>query len=546
MRLIPVGARRRSTVAVTAVLGLVAAGVVTSAPAAEAVPTSRIAGSDRFATSVEISRQTPFTGDVVYLASGLSFPDALAAGPVAAAEGGHLLLTRPDAVDAAVMGRIAELAPSEIVLVGSASTVRESVRAQLAQAFPGTSIERIGGTDRVGTSLLLLDRLAESGGVSEVWVVSGWNFPDALVAASVAGATGGAIVLDWHGTDAASVRGWADRIEPYVSGMPVSIAGGTPSVSAADEALLGELGAVDIVRHAGTDRYDTARLINDAYEVDANVRSMLLATGENFPDALAGAVQAASTGMPLYLSPGLCHPTITPMLASEAVERDIIDVIGLGSAASVSDLALSLGTCPAPDATQRLFAAEYGVFDPIRVSGSGSGMVAMPPHARVGVVEVDNSRSTGSLRAWTVAADGNPIELVASPSGPARSFVEPHSRPFGLGGGPTPTHLYIETSGPWTVEVYDMRSVPVGTTIFPGHGDAVWLAAGGAPQVHYFYAGGSPEGGFEAWSHRPASLGGGSTLIASSAGATNGTVAVPGTRALVTVRASGQWTLRQR
>lgn len=536
----------RALVAATAVLGVLAAGLATSAPAAEAVSTSRIAGPDRFATSVEISRQTPSPGDVVYLASGLSFPDALAAGPVAAAEGGHLLLTRPDAVDATVMGRIAELAPSEIVLVGSAATVRESVRAQLASAFPGTRIERIGGADRVSTSLLLLERLAQSGDVSEIWVVSGWNFPDALVAASVAGATGGAIVLDWHGTDAASVRAWGDRIEPYVDGMPVSIAGGGPSVSVADEVLLRELGAVDVVRHAGTDRYDTARLINDAYPLDPSVDSMLLATGENFPDALAGAVHAAVTGMPLYLSPSLCHPTITPMLAAEAEERGIYAAMGLGSAASISDLALSLGACPAPDATQRLFAAEHGVFDPIRVSGSGSATIAMPPRARVGVVAVDNSRSTGSLRAWTVAADGNPIELVAAPSTPARSFAEPHSRPFGLGGGPAPTHLYIEASGPWTVQVFDMRSVPVGTTIFVGQGDTVRLAAGGATQVLYYYAGGSPEGGFEAWSHRPASLGGGSTLIASAAGATSGTAAVPGTRALVTVRASGQWSLRQR
>ncbi|MET4097809.1 putative cell wall-binding protein [Agrococcus sp. UYP10] len=335
----------RLLLSLLATVSLLAVSVTASAPPAAAVPASRIAGADRFATSVEISRQTPSPGSVVYLASGLSFPDALAAGPVAAAEGGHLLLTRPDAVDASVMTRLTELQPEEIVLVGSAATVRESVRAQLADEFPDTAITRIGGSDRVHTSLLLLDRLAASGPVSEVWVVSGWNFPDALVAASVAGATSGAVVLDWHGTDPASVRGWGERVAPYVDGVFVSIAGGAPSVSDEDESLLAELGAVDIVRHAGMDRYDTARLINDAYAVDGSVTSMLVATGENFPDALAGAVLAATTGMPLYLSPGSCHPAITPMLGAEAAEHGLTSVIGLGSAATIEDRALALEPC---------------------------------------------------------------------------------------------------------------------------------------------------------------------------------------------------------
>jgi putative cell wall-binding protein len=531
-----------------AILGLLAVSVTASAPPASAVTPSRMAGADRFATSVEISRQTPFAGDVVYLASGLSFPDALAAGPVAAAEGGHLLLTRPDAVEAVVMSRIAELAPSEIVLVGSAATVRESVRTQLAAAFPGTDITRIGGTDRVSTSLLLLERLAEVGPVSEIWVVSGFNFPDALVAASVAGATGGAVVLDWHGADAASARGWAERVQPYVDGMPVSIAGGTPSVSAADEALLSELGAVDIVRFAGSDRYDTARRINAAYPPEWGVRSMLLATGENFPDALAGAVHSAATGIPLYLSPGLCHATITPAIAAEADRFGFGATVGLGSAASISDLALSLGECPAPSAVQQQFASAYGVFDPISASGSGSATIAMPPGARVGVVST-SQQARVPLRAWTVAADGRPIELVADPHALMPIGRQSGERAFGLGGGPAPTHLYIETTGDWSVRVLDMRSVQVGDPGASGFTDDVWIMPGGVASLDHSYMGaaaGTAERGFEAWMHRPASLGGGSTLLASVSGPSSGRTPALSGAGLVTVRASGGWTLLHR
>ncbi|WP_306233594.1 cell wall-binding repeat-containing protein [Agrococcus beijingensis] len=529
----------RLPLALLATASLLAVSLTASAAPAAAVAVSRIAGADRFATSVEISRQTPSPGDVVYLASGLSFPDALAAGPVAAAEGGHLLLTRPDAVDPVVMERIAELSPSEIVLVGSAATVRDSVRAQLATAFPATELTRIGGSDRVGTSLELLDRLAESGPVRAVWVVSGWSFPDALIAASVAGATGAGIVLDYHGADPASARAWAERLQPYVQGVPVSIAGGAPSVSDEDELLLAEHGAVDIVRHAGMDRYDTARIINDAYPVDPGVRSMLVATGQNFPDALGGAVLAAATGMPLYLSPSMCHSGVTPMLAAEAAERGIGTAIGLGSAASVSELALSMGECPVPNATQASFAGVYGSFDPVQASGTGGAIIAMPPNARVGAVST-SQRSHGTLRAYTVGADGSPIELVADPDMVTPSGHQVGRRAFGLGGGPLPTHLYIETDGDWSVTIHDMRSVPVGEPGRSGMGDDVWLFPGGVPHVNYSYMGGSPERGFELTA-RP--LGSGGTTLVAVSGAASGRVTAPAAPAVMTVRSSGQWTL---
>ncbi|MGC5078052.1 cell wall-binding repeat-containing protein [Agrococcus sp. DT81.2] len=459
-----------------AIVGLVAVSLTASAPPASAAVTpSRIAGADRFATSVEISRQTPFAGDVVYLASGLSFPDALAAGPVAAAEGGHLLLTRPDAVDAAVMDRIAELAPREIVLVGSAATVRESVRTQLANAFPDTMIERIGGSDRVGTSLQLLDRLAESGDVSEIWVVSGWNFPDALVAASVAGATGGAVVLDWHGTDAASVRGWGDRIAPYVSGMPVSIAGGTPSVSSADEALLADLGAVDIVRHAGADRYDTARLINDAYPVDAGVRTMLLATGQNFPDALGGAALAASTGMPLYLSPKSCHPSITPMLGQEAGERGITSVFGLGSRATLEDEALLLEPCPQFSAAQRAMGDRWGTFPTTIHSGTGDAHIRLDTgRASIAMVEFTHVGTDAFELASYDTVDRRLESLIDGVGAYSGSVLADTSWSYDWDS----IALDVRSTGSWTITVKDVRHLDELTDTAAGAHDAVFLYAG--------------------------------------------------------------------
>ncbi|MFM2475498.1 cell wall-binding repeat-containing protein, partial [Burkholderia cenocepacia] len=49
--------------------------------------------------------------------------------------------------------------------------------------------------------------------------------------------------------------------------------------------------------------------------------SMVLASGQQFPDALGGAVLAAVRGVPLLLTPSACHATVTARLADERDQR---------------------------------------------------------------------------------------------------------------------------------------------------------------------------------------------------------------------------------
>ena len=147
---------KRIALALVLALALVAAPLST-ASSAEAVSTIRVQGADRFATAVEVSKWTEGWAaprGTVYLASGLKFPDALAAAPVVAAEGGHLLLTRPEAVDATTMARIEAIDPATIVIVGSEASISANVATQL-EAATDAQVERLGGRDRVETSLLI-------------------------------------------------------------------------------------------------------------------------------------------------------------------------------------------------------------------------------------------------------------------------------------------------------------------------------------------------------------------------------------------------------
>jgi putative cell wall-binding protein len=93
----------------------------------------RLSGPDRFSTSAAISRANYDPGvDVVYLAAGATFADALAGAPVAALRNAPVLLVQQNAVPAVTMAEIIRLAPAEIIILGGTGAVSTMVDAELA------------------------------------------------------------------------------------------------------------------------------------------------------------------------------------------------------------------------------------------------------------------------------------------------------------------------------------------------------------------------------------------------------------------------------
>lgn len=465
----------RALIALAAAAVVVGAGLSTAAAPAQAITTDRLAGADRYATSVAVSRATPGTSSTVFLASGEKFPDALSAGPVAAAERAHLLLTTQADLPAVVRDRIRELAPRDIVVVGSEASVSARVATQAA-AVNGARITRIGGTDRVDTSLRLFDRLASKGAVDRVWVASGFDFPDALVAASVAGRERAAVVLDHHRGSAADSRAWLERVRPYVAGRAVRIAGGEPSVSATDAQGLRGAGAASVDRFGGADRFATARVINDRFATTAAAGSMLLTTGSNFPDALSGAVHAAVRGVPMYLTTGTCSASVSQMLREEAAQRGVTRVIGLGTASAVSDGALSLGPCAL--SLQEQVGQAYGTFAARSYSGSGERVIDLGqgiPFAQV------RFTMSGSGVNNITAVDANrgvvdsPVSVTGAHSGAGLLATPDRNRPA--------RYLEVYSTGTWTIEVRDLTSAPVLSSSVSGTDDGIFLYGGGARGV---------------------------------------------------------------
>jgi putative cell wall-binding protein len=89
------------------------------------VNTVRLYGVDRYETAVAISKDWFAPGvPVTYIATGVNYPDSLAAGAAGPRLGGPVLLTRTTALDAATKAELGRLKPQRIVVVGGPTIVR--------------------------------------------------------------------------------------------------------------------------------------------------------------------------------------------------------------------------------------------------------------------------------------------------------------------------------------------------------------------------------------------------------------------------------------
>jgi len=90
---------------------------------------TRIAGADRYATAAAISASgwTANEPAIVYLATGASFADALAAAALAGVRDAPLLTTTPKGLVAPMATEIGRLSPTTVVLLGGTGALSDAV-----------------------------------------------------------------------------------------------------------------------------------------------------------------------------------------------------------------------------------------------------------------------------------------------------------------------------------------------------------------------------------------------------------------------------------
>ncbi|MFB2555553.1 cell wall-binding repeat-containing protein [Herbiconiux liangxiaofengii] len=300
----------------------------------------RIAGADRFQVAVNVSRAAhpdPLPGPlpVVYVATGANYPDALSAGPAAVTQGGPLLLVTRDSVPSAVATELQRLAPQRIVVVGGPNSVSTAVEESLKTLVTGVDVSRVSGADRFAVSRDLASSVF--GTAPHAYVATGTNFPDALVAGAASGSTSEPVVLvngPTASADEATLAAFRD-----LDTSSITIVGGPNSVSEGVAASLGTIPA-SVDRVSGADRFDAAIALNrSAYTSSSTV---YLATGYNFPDALAGGVLAGAKDAPLYIAPTDCVPR---GVIADIVSLGATRVVLLGGEASLTPAVARLAPC---------------------------------------------------------------------------------------------------------------------------------------------------------------------------------------------------------
>ncbi|HSV93223.1 MAG TPA: cell wall-binding repeat-containing protein, partial [Desulfobacterales bacterium] len=167
--------------------GLVAAGISRQR-------IERVAGANRYETARDIAARLqaaagPAAGVIV--ASGRTYPDALAVAGYAARSNRPILLTEPDVLPPATKQALASVESTDTLIVGGTGAVSEAVATQLPEP------QRIGGADRYETAALIAEHAFSTGALSynELLVATGEAFPDALAAGPYAAKRSATLIL---------------------------------------------------------------------------------------------------------------------------------------------------------------------------------------------------------------------------------------------------------------------------------------------------------------------------------------------------------------
>ena len=248
---------------------------------------NRIAGEDRIATAIAIAQTAfpdPGSANAVVLTRSDAFPDALAGTPLAARIGAPILLTPSSSLDPRVLAEIRRALPAggSVTILGGTSAIASSVDSQLVAA--GFQVGRYAGADRFETAVVIATQ--GLGAPNRVLLATGTNFPDSLAAGAAAAHIGAALLLT-NGSVLPSATSAYLAARPTAS---VTAVGGPAAVARPDAQAI-----------VGADRFATAVGVAETL-FGPVVTDVGVASGANFPDALAGGAEIARRGGPMLLS----------------------------------------------------------------------------------------------------------------------------------------------------------------------------------------------------------------------------------------------------
>ena len=166
----------------------------------------------------------------MYVGSGQSFAEVLAAVPLAGQSNSPILLVdglNPQGrVPQSVYDELTRLSPKTVIVIGGSYVVADSVFSALKTAVPSASVERIDGNNKYEVASSIAERLSSK---STMYVATGEVFADALAISSIAVRNSSSILMvNPTGQIAIDVANALKKMSP----KKIVIVGGKLAVSA--------------------------------------------------------------------------------------------------------------------------------------------------------------------------------------------------------------------------------------------------------------------------------------------------------------------------
>ena len=289
-----------------------------------------ISGDNRFLTAIAASQKAfPGKAPAVVIATGENWPDALGGAALAAAKNGPILLTTTSALPESVKTELRRLAPSEVFVLGGTAAVSVKTFEQVKAIVPNTI--RVWGDNRYQTAEAVARKVAAIGGAGfggSCFITTGLNFPDALGASPLSAAAGMPILL----SPPSGLTSGTLKTIGALKIDSVTILGGQKALpdSALESLQDYEIGTQRI---EGGTRYQTAAKVaawgHDPEGLGLSYDKVAIATGANFPDALAAGAMQAVDGSLLLLTPsGSLDPSVSTALSANKWNIDTVRFMG--------------------------------------------------------------------------------------------------------------------------------------------------------------------------------------------------------------------------
>jgi len=193
------------------------------------------------------------------------------------------------------------------------------------------STNRLSGHTRYETGKVISEYYS-NGKVKNVILSTGNGFADALSASVLAHEKEAPILLVDSSVDSSTDA--FDYVSQHLDSTgTVYIVGGAGTIGTEFETKLKDLGFKNVIRIAGLDRYDTSYKIASSLN-DMTVSTVVISSGEQYPDALSISSFAANKGWPILLSP---HDTLPQVMKNYLLKKQPSMVYITGGEGAISD-----------------------------------------------------------------------------------------------------------------------------------------------------------------------------------------------------------------